>query len=133
MRMSRNLLELAWSAGFYDGEGSVSCTANNGNHHTRVQLSIGQKNDPNRKPAATLRRFALAIGVGSIYKKVKKGPETQQSQYLISRRTDVEYALTLLWPYLSEAKRKQARYAFLLLDGGLSDCGLPERERNENF
>ncbi|HDZ25207.1 hypothetical protein LCGC14_1276570 [marine sediment metagenome] len=126
-------IELAWSAGFYDGEGSISCTTNNGNPFTRVQLSIGQKNDPNGQPAETLQRFLNAVGVGKIYRKTAKGKEKNQHQYTICKRKNVEIVLQLLWPYLSTQKRKQAQRAFRLLDSGIKDFNLSEREKNENF
>ena len=100
-------VELAWAAGFYDGEGSISCTANNGNPNTRIQLSIGQKNDDGKKSSARLERFKRAMGVGKIYKKTRIGKEINQSQFLVCKAADVGTCVKLLWPNISVEKRNQ--------------------------
>jgi hypothetical protein len=99
--------QLAWAGGLYDGEGSISCTSNNGNKHTRIQLSLGQKNDKNNKIAEVLIKFKKAIGFGNIYKKSKTGYEINQHQYLICDYKKVLKAIKILWPYISRVKRKQ--------------------------
>ncbi len=125
--------ELAWAAGFYDGEGSISCTSNNGNPHTRVQLAIGQKNDLDGSIAEVLCRFLNAVGVGKIYKKTRSDKEINQHQYLAAKRFDVELVLNKLWPFLSTVKKNQARLAFALLDNGIRIFNLKKRGNNENF
>jgi len=109
--------KLAWAAGFYDGEGSSSCGSNNGNPHSRIQLSIGQKNDGD-EIAETLIKFQKAVKIGNIYKKVRIGKEINQHQYLISKEADVKCVLKLLWPYISSKKKNQARRALKLLKNG---------------
>lgn len=109
-----NKLDLAWAAGFYDGEGSVSCTSNNGKPFTRVQLSIGQKND-GEEIAEVLLRFQRAVGLGNIYRKTAAIREIDQHQFLISKFQDVKDCLRLLWPYLSTIKKHQAIRASNLL------------------
>jgi len=47
-------VELAWSAGFFDGEGSTFATGD------RLHMSIGQRHP------AVLERFVSAIGVGRV-------------------------------------------------------------------
>ena len=128
-----NKIELAWAAGFYDGEGSVSCTANNGNPYTRVQMSIGQKNDAEGNVCETLRRFLTAVGIGKIYAKSVTGKEINMSQYQVCRRIEVESVLLALWPYISEVKKVQAKAAFRLLDSGIKQFKLKARTHNENF
>lgn len=103
--------EIAWAAGFFDGEGSTSCTANNGKADTRIQLSIGQK-DEGGNIASTLIRFQKAMkGLGHIYQKTRIGLEINQHQFLVCRWRDVATCLRLLWPYLSETKITQATRA----------------------
>lgn len=111
-------IELAWAAGFYDGEGSVSCTSNNGNPNTRIQLSIGQKNHSDGTIAKVLTRFMNAVRTGKIYKKTRIGKEINQHQYLISKESDVFVVLEKLWPYISEQKKDQATKAMLSLSEG---------------
>lgn len=116
---TRNLdaVELAWAAGFFDGEGSTCCTTNNGRKHNRIQLSIGQKNQDGNI-ADTLVRFQSAVGgCGHIYQKNKhRGPDYDQHQFLVTRRNDVLACLRLLWPYLSLPKRGQAATAIALFN-----------------
>jgi len=88
-------IELAWAAGFYDGEGSTCCSINNGNPHTRLALSIGQKNYRG-KISDTLIRFKLAVGGGKIYKKTRIGKEINQSQFYITKTKDIITTLKLL-------------------------------------
>ncbi|KKN48386.1 hypothetical protein LCGC14_0653330 [marine sediment metagenome] len=114
---SPHQLEIAWAAGFYDGEGSVSCGSNNGNPQTRIQLGIGQKNDGD-KIAAVLERFKKAVGVGKIYRKTRKGKEINQHQYLISKEKDVHKVINKLWPFMSYKKRYQATTAMAKLSEG---------------
>jgi len=109
--------ELAWAAGFYDGEGSMSCTSNNGHLYTRIQFSIGQK-DYNGCVDERLERFKAVIGVGKIYVKALRGRETNQHQFLIMKTLDIRKAIGLLWPYLSIPKKRQAIRALLLRAAG---------------
>lgn len=123
-------LEIAWAAGFYDGEGSVSCTANNGNPQTRIQLSIGQKNDRG-EIAAVLERFKKAVGVGKIYRKTRNDKEINQHQYLISKAEDVQAVINILWPFMSYKKRHQAANAMAKLFNGRKRLKA-KRERKHN-
>lgn len=111
---------ISWAAGFYDGEGSVSCTENNGNLNSRIQLSIGQK-DYNVEIADTLTKFKKIVGCGHIYRKTKAGKEINQHQFIICKASDVESTIKLLWKYLSLSKQEQALTAFTKLKGGQED------------
>ena len=117
MKELQHQLEIAWAAGFYDGEGSINCGSNNGNPQTRIQLSIGQKNDGN-EIAAVLERFKKAVGIGKIYRKARKGKEINQHQYLISKAEDVQTVVNILWPFMSHKKRHQASKAMAELSNG---------------
>jgi len=114
---TRDQIELAWAAGFYDGEGSISCTSNNGNPFTRVQLSIGQKNDGDAI-ATVLTRFQKAVGVGKIYRKTRIGREIDQHQYIVCDKKGVQKVIHALWPYLSPVKKRQIDVAVALLASG---------------
>ena len=126
-------LEIAWAAGFYDGEGSISCGSNNGNPHTRIQLGIGQKNY-NGEISDTLKKFKKIVGCGHIYQKTKTGKEINQHQFIISKSSDVKLALNLLWQHLSTAKKEQARLAIHLFEDGIKKLNLKLSEKkNENI
>lgn len=86
-------IELAWAAGFFDGEGSST-----GRHETapRFTIAVSQKD---RRP---LERFVAALGVGArIY-------EGRLFSVVLGGAKGIE-AMRRLWPYLSEPKREQAR------------------------
>lgn len=94
--------ELAWAAGFFDGEGSIGVIRRDGTLH----VQIGQ-NDP--RP---LDRFARAVGTGQV-----RGP---YGPYLPGRKPQwkftaygVEAAAVMdrLMPYLSGPKQEQYRRA----------------------
>lgn len=91
--------ELAWAAGFFDGEG---CTSIKQGSRISLRLSVGQTNQ------ITLKRFQNAVGYGTINGpyKVKKLNWTPHSQW----NTWSDAALIViqkLWKYLSPIKQQQ--------------------------
>lgn len=91
-------LELAWAAGFFDGEG---CSK----HY--MTLSVGQKD---RRP---LDRFAAAVGYGNVtgpylHGHKKNGDPIYCHHWEVSGQKAVA-VLRKLWPYLSEPKREQIK------------------------
>jgi hypothetical protein len=96
--------ELAWAAGFFDGEGSV-CTRKRGGWR-ELWLQVPQSGD-----TETLYRFQRAVGIGKVC-----GPWQYRPNMLPSYRFDVrgkmvEPVIKALWPYLSGPKRAQAEKA----------------------
>lgn len=92
--------ELAWAAGFYDGEGSTGVT--------RRQLVLTLKQvDP--RP---IQRLIEALRVGRLLGPYER-PDPNQRPIHGWRVFDNEAkaALDLMWPYLSEPKREQAELA----------------------
>ncbi len=94
--------ELAWAAGFFDGEGSTSYTSTRGltriNYYPRLHIS--QKNE------TTLLRFQQAIGgFGKISAKL---PRPGMYQWQLDRFEHVQAVIGLLWKYLSQQKKDQA-------------------------
>ena len=100
MAWTPNREELAWAAGFFDGEGSTYLDP-------RPRLSISQ-ND-----VVTLERFRDAVGLGTvhvqsaIYGRAKKPVH----QFRISGWRPVQAAVAMLWPWLSPIKKAQASRA----------------------
>lgn len=109
--------ELAWAAGFFDGEGTT---------HGRVRTERPGKNGDtttlHMKVAQVCRepldRFHHAVrGLGKIYgpynTRVLYGPTGKQYrcqpiwEWRISNWRDAQAAYTLLWKYLSPPKRAQ--------------------------
>lgn len=94
-------IELAWSAGFYDGEGCTTLTKDR-----YLQATVAQSND-----REVLDRFANAIGVGRINGPYysKKYPHWGKKWYWIAIGNDVDLLMEKLFPYLGNVKKAQYR------------------------
>jgi len=94
--------QLAWAAGFFDGEGSIQLRRG-----TLLQLYVGQT-DP--RP---LERFAAAVGVGKVNGPYGPYPRKGRANtwkpmyaWQVGGRK-AEQVFDLLRPFLSEPKREQ--------------------------
>ena len=108
--------QLAWAAGFVDGEGSF--------HLDRKGFRKGQRRHPHPRfevgqaEPKILRRFRQAVGfanpVNGPYgntKKDAKRPAKPTWVYGVSGHEHVQALLALLWPWLGQTKRQQAKVA----------------------
>ena len=97
--------DLAWAAGFFDGEGCTSY------HASRKQkfyprLRVVQCGEFGE---LLLRRFQRSVQMGKVY-----GPYKPIKDYYLPRwifqvsGPQVREVLRLLWPWLSEVKKRQA-------------------------
>lgn len=90
--------ELAWAAGFYDGEGCTSICITRGKPRGRVNV--------NQNETITLERFQRAVlGLGRI-----NGPYGDHHMYGwgAGKWEEMQATIAMLWAFLSETKRKQA-------------------------
>jgi hypothetical protein len=91
--------ELAWSAGFFDGEGTTSVLKAKRDKYSYIRMQVTQKN------ADTLERLQTALGgLGRIY----KGKTRDIYSWNVYKQEDVLHCLTLLWPFLCRDKKEQA-------------------------
>lgn len=109
-----NREELAWAAGFFDGEGSAGvCTGSSGRFY--LTLSVGQNNQ------STLVRFQKAVlGLGRQYGPYtyKKRPNTKPwYNWKVSTFQSVQAVIAVLWQFLSEPKRFQIKQALTAWKG----------------
>ena len=106
-----NREELAWAAGFFDGEGSTSKSTHqtvNGNTRYYAKIQLGQVDRRN------LERFHKSIGgIGKIRGPVKT-PTKPRYDWSAGGFEDVQAVIALLWCWLSPAKRDQAKGVLLL-------------------
>lgn len=107
-----NREDLAWAAGFLDGEGSF--TAYTDEKRSKCQLSITAP-QVNRQP---LDRLASIIGgsVSGPQLKSKSGFVSSnkiQHRWSISSFEQSQAVIALLWCWMSDPKRKQAEQALL--------------------
>jgi len=93
--------ELAWAAGFFDGEGCSYCIL----HETWnpiIRIEIGQMHD------AVLKRFKKAVlGLGNITRR----QSNNAYQLKFSNFEHAQVVMALLWKYLSPVKKQQYRHA----------------------
>ena len=85
--------ELAWAAGFFDGEGHFGC-----HHFPYLYLSISQK-DRN-----VLDRFRRIFKTGRVYPPYGKD---SCYRFAIGNFHSIQKIIVALWPYLSIVKRDQ--------------------------
>ncbi|MGH2490676.1 MAG: hypothetical protein ACRDF9_04135 [Candidatus Limnocylindria bacterium] len=93
--------ELAWAAGFFDGEGWAAKQKPRG-----VQARINQA-DPNGVPSALLRFQAALNGLGRIGGPTCEPERKEMYRWIVSSRGDVELLLELLRPWLGPIKLLQ--------------------------
>lgn len=97
--------ELAWAAGFHDGEGSCVAT------RTKTGYSLRVTATQHEHPPRLLRRFAEALGAGNI-----NGPYGDGTRYTfaINDFEHAQQAICLLWPWIGEVKKQQIESALAL-------------------
>ena len=97
--------ELAWAAGFFDGEGHIGLVKTGQNRHIHIQIC--QTID------GPLERFQAILGLGKIYgpyiPKKMAGKRKPYKQLHIDTFEHVQYTICRLWPWLSKPKRNQAK------------------------
>jgi hypothetical protein len=104
--------ELAWAAGFFDGEGNIRVKPNK-SAYPRVYYYPAvfmPQIDPQ-----VLVRFQRAVGVGKVrgpYDLSRHGKQ-QQWYYEVYSFELVQAAVALLWKWLSPVKREQAKRVLL--------------------
>jgi hypothetical protein len=95
-----SVVELAWAAGFFDGEGCTSYRKKS-KPQWGAQVSITQFHPE------TLERFQSAVG-GKVYGPYQRNDGKEFWQWRASSKADGFTALQKLWPYLGSLKREQA-------------------------
>lgn len=107
--------ELAWAAGFFDGEGSTGTSVGarrkqiNGRlRYTGLRLTISQVD------RQVLDRFRAAVRVGSVTGPYGNG-EKRQPAYRFSTNSfeNVQAVVAMLWKWLGPIKRQQAKHALV--------------------
>lgn len=104
MAIQINLIELAWAAGFWDGEGCTNFSRsyywNSKGKHPRYRIcaAVGQTN--NRYP---IHRFKAAVQIGNV-----SGPDSAlKTSWRVSTFEEVQAVIAMLWKFLCPAKRNQ--------------------------
>lgn len=104
--MDLDVLELAWAAGFYDGEGCTFTSVDGG--RVTMQVLITQVD------RRVLDRFQAAVGgLGKVYGPRRRVAANQRDYFVFAayRFEHSQAVIAMLWRFLSEQKREQALYA----------------------
>lgn len=121
LTLELNKQELAWAAGFFDGEG---CTRAGrwytvtGLERTTPTISIGQALSEGEAIPEVLLRFKAAVGnIGRIrgpHRRTRLGKLCKsQCTYGTAGFQNVQAVIAMLWPWLSPVKRAQAKETLL--------------------
>jgi hypothetical protein len=103
--------DLAWAAGFFDGEGCM--TATTGNYYETsegrkcrryLRLDVSQKTDP------LLLRLRDIFGVGSLQYQ-KQRPTSSEGWKWVCNGRAAFFVADLLWPWLGEQKKADFKRA----------------------
>lgn len=86
--------DLAWAAGYFDGEGSSFLKKNGKFNNKNLAISIAQ-NDPE-----TLKKFFGIVQKGKLY-------EYRVWQWKTTNFADSQFVIGLLWPWLGSIKKQQ--------------------------
>jgi len=108
--------ELAWAAGFFDGEGHIAYKRGARNNDPQryiwknIILEIAQKD------RFVLDRFQKAVNCGAVYGPYRNGANDKNKgfysyRYVASSFYKIRDAVNLMWPWLSPLKRIQAEEA----------------------
>lgn len=114
--------ELAWAAGFYDGEGSTSVDTKT----KSLQLNVGQAE------RTTLERFAAAVGAGQVYETMRD-PGSLYFHWACTSASKQVVVIEKLWPYLSGPKKAQVQRCHAKLEELRSELERQVKEVKEAY
>src|SRR5258705_9657713 len=109
--------ELAWAAGFFDGEGWANRSGRG------VQARINQSDNAGMPDVLT--RFQRVIGVGRVHGPVREEGRRDLYYWDATSRGDVETVAKAIWPCLGDVKR--AEFASALGHVPISEVEAPRR------
>ncbi len=113
MAITINREELAWAAGFFDGEGHVHFQMRRNGNPTdthrwrRIQIQVNQCHPE------VLERFQKAVGgigvIGGPYGPYSSGPNKRAHwKYGADGFAKSQAVIAMLWPFLGSVKKEQA-------------------------
>lgn len=117
-----DLMELAWAAGYYDGEGCTFLNTKSQDRNKRytyhqVGSVVVQCGD---ELPDSLARFAAAVRFGKLRGPVpnksasnKDAPWKPRHEWRINGFEKTQALVAILWKFLSREKREQAKHALL--------------------
>jgi hypothetical protein len=94
--------ELAWAAGFFEGEGCITLSHTSGKQRPQLVLMVSQV-DP-----WPMERFVEAVGIGTAqYVEPRWAPRQQNVyRYRIVSFEKCQAVIAMLWPWLSPRRKE---------------------------
>lgn len=114
-------VEIAYLAGIFEGEGSVSVgTVYRGKQHDTLQLIVRV----GMSDADVIIRLQQITGVGTIssYQPNRAGSKMCY-RWSVTNRDECDTVLAAIWPYLGVRRREQIRVAFKKITDNLTAKG----------
>lgn len=102
-------VELAWAAGFFDGEGCTTAHQGYGKQRLQPRMRVSQASTTGMP--FVLKRFLKAVKIGKLYGPYK-GTIKPQYTWAVTTPNDVKIAVKVLRPFLSPVKRRQIAKCF---------------------
>ncbi len=120
------LIERAWAAGFWDGEGNAALKIIEGKQKSRGEFNCSV----DQEDIVNLERFQAAVGIGRItgpYRRIsRKGKRQLIYRWSIGSRSDLQKLAAEIIHFLAPAKRSQFADAMSAdLIASLADGGPP--------
>jgi hypothetical protein len=119
MAWTPNREELAWAAGFFDGEGSIGVVRHaprakrgEAKSNTSLQMTLVQSGDSTTEPPELLLRFQRAVaGLGGIRFRRSTNHLGKRPIWIwrITSASDVQAVAAMLWPWFGLRNRDRAR------------------------
>ena|ERR1035437_1170844 len=98
--------DLAWLAGFTDGDGHVGCSLKS--NGSAIQFAIGQNGDRQ----ILVRANHILGGLGHITGPYLRAGRQPNWRFVVHGKKKVKQVTKLLWPWLGQTKRRQIRTVF---------------------
>ncbi len=106
-----NDLDIAWTAGLFEGEGcfTISTCGKSGYKQPRLKLSMVDRD--------VVKRFGDIVKLGHYCEQKFKNPlHSTQLCWYAGKRSDVKEIINLLLPYLGERRKARALELLLLIE-----------------
>jgi hypothetical protein len=102
--------DLAWAAGFFDGEGCFHCS---GPHRKRggLRKTLTIRAAITQVHPEVILKFQRIVELGNVYGPYIRPAGQPSYRWALASGSKVEVLLELLWPYLGSVKRIQGRDA----------------------
>lgn len=106
---------LAWAAGFFEGEGTISASKQTGGYGYGINVAVYQTD---REP---LEQFGRVIGFGEVGIHVASASSFSRRplfRWQVKSYERAQATVAMLWPWLSSRRREQATRVLLMVQGG---------------